>query len=477
MKRRELLQNMGIAALGTVITNAVAGEPAQRSTEMISASRESPPEPTALTLGNAHFLSATNPLATVDQRGMEKLGLDILATPVVQNARAQAAMRFQLLAGPDLSAEALHNFEAMMEECAFHYVMVAVNSDPDYPKVQHNNFGPPHEWFGIKVPGSRGPGCGDNADNNYAMVPIDHHAHFEIHGQRMEPATGDYSFNTTGTISLTNNIAFLGKDDIEVNSDGNFVITIGPEPAGGRRNHLQTTLDTHYLCIRDTRVDWREVPNAYRVYRREPPAGPPQTKDQLAKVAARFIIDDVGLNFANAKMLGAGEINAFSQPANSAALGGMSTQSTAKGRLKLADDDAFVLHFYPEGAGYHIVTTNDTWFATSNYWDYQQTLNNTQAIPNNDGSYTYVIAGKDPGVHNWIDTAGLSDMIIVLRIQLLPKNPDGTHGGKEHTRGQLVKLDDLRAVLPKETRWISSRQRSEQLAYRLEQFNLRYVDR
>src|SRR3546814_18421864 len=40
-------------------------------------------------------------------------------------------------------------------------------------------------------------------------------------------------------------------------------------------------------------------------------------------------------------------------------------------------------------------------------------LNKTQAKPNPDGSYTYVIALQDPGVANWIDTAGLDRKSVV----------------------------------------------------------------
>ena len=37
-------------------------------------------------------------------------------------------------------------------------------------------------------------------------------------------------------------------------------------------------------------------------------------------------------------------------------------------------------------------------------------------MPNADGTYTYVIAARDPGVHNWIDTDGLREGILTLRM-------------------------------------------------------------
>lgn len=479
MKRRELLQAAGILAAGSLAGIAVGDERCAVQPENTRTPGKSPVKVDVqeIRLGDGHFLSMKNPLATVDQRNMERQALDILAMPVVQRAKDHAAMRFKLLAGPDIPEEALRNFDGMMEEYAFHYVLMAVNSDANYPKVLHSNFGPPHEWFGMKVPGCRGPGCGDNADNNYAVIPIDRHGRYELHGRRMDPATSDFSFHVTGNISLTSNITSLGIQDAQVNPDGTFVVTIDPEPANGRINHLQTTLDTHYLCIRDSRVDWRQVPNAYRIYRLDEPEALPLATEEIAKIAARFIVDDVGLNFANKQMLGAGELNVFTQPVSSAAVGGMASQSTAKGHLILEDDEAYVLTFHPGGAGYHVVTTNDYWFATDDYWNRQATLNNTQSVANADGSYTYVISGRDPGVHNWIDTGGLRETIIVIRIQLLPRNGDGSYGGSQSTEGRVVKLADLDSALPAGTGKVAAAERKQQLQQRLAEFNLRYVDR
>lgn len=47
------------------------------------------------------------------------------------------------------------------------------------------------------------------------------------------------------------------------------------------------------------------------------------------------------------------------------------------------------------------------------------------AKPNADGSYTYVVGPEDPGVANWLDTAGLHDGYILLRWQQLPTGATG----------------------------------------------------
>ena len=52
-------------------------------------------------LGDSRVLSATNPLATEDQRDLEALALRILAAPEMEKAKDNAAARVKILAGRD----------------------------------------------------------------------------------------------------------------------------------------------------------------------------------------------------------------------------------------------------------------------------------------------------------------------------------------------------------------------------------------
>ena len=47
-------------------------------------------------------------------------------------------------------------------------------------------------------------------------------------------------------------------------------------------------------------------------------------------------------------------------------------------------------------------------------------LNVSQATPDADGAFTYVIAQTDPGVANWLDTTGLHDGFGIMRWQNIP---------------------------------------------------------
>ena len=73
------------------------------------------------------------------------------------------------------------------------------------------------------------------------------------------------------------------------------------------------------------------------------------------------------------------------------------------------------------GAEYFTVPLSNIWGTTLDILDRTGSLNKAQSRPNEDGTYTYVIAGQDPGVHNWIDTGGLPEGILTLRMAEFPE--------------------------------------------------------
>lgn len=434
------------------------------------------PEIDPITLGDSFYISGSNPTANVDQRDMETVAMEVLETPEIRRATEAAAQVFKAFAGPDVPSEAWPGFEERMKEWAFHYVLIAMNSDPNNPMVLNHAYGVPHEWFGMKVSGGRGPGTGENVDNNYCFIPVDGHSRYELHGRRMDPATGDSPTHVIGNLAMSANIDSLMLRDTEIDPDGTFVITIGPEPADGRPNHLQTRVDARFISIRDCRTDWRQVPNAYRIRRLDPPLAQPLSVDQKAALARSWIVDDAAMGCWFIRMASLAPDNTVTKPRSSDFIGGMPSQRVSIGTFNLADDEAFVLTVGPEGAGYHSVVLHDFWIMSLDWWNRTSTLNNSQAIANDDGSYTYVISIRDPGVHNWLDPAGLRHTRACLRWQLLPRNPDGTTTAEPWTSGRVVKLDDLDSVLPPETTRVTPIERKQQLERRSAEFASRFHD-
>jgi hypothetical protein len=116
---------------------------------------------------------AFNPLATREARALEARAIDIFAIPHVRAAIEAAKRRWRLIVGREMTGEAEASLDGFAEEYAFCCVLKAANSDGADPKVMTPIFAPPHEWMGLRVPGSRG-GCGDSPPYSYSFMPIHH---------------------------------------------------------------------------------------------------------------------------------------------------------------------------------------------------------------------------------------------------------------------------------------------------------------
>ncbi len=209
-----------------------------------------------------------------------------------------------------------------MREWTFHYLLLALNYDTNYPKVLGHGYGPPHNWMGMEVPGCRGLGTAENPDNHYSFIPVGVNSPMEIHGKVQDPAIEDVNFHITSNHSQAHNVCGLTWREIRVADDGTFVITMDREPANGRPNHLQLTPDSKRLFIRDSRKDWNQRPNAYRVRRVDPPTAPPLSVDEQVEMAFRTIIDDVPFNFWFRMMVGYLEPNTVKGPEVTSNFGG-----------------------------------------------------------------------------------------------------------------------------------------------------------
>jgi hypothetical protein len=420
-----------------------------------------------------YFLSASNPIATVDQRDIEAMALEIYHRPVLTAARAQVTQRWKMLVGKEFSDEAWSRFDSLLDEWMFHYALMAVNGDSNYPRVLGNLWGAPCHWFGKENPGSRS-GIGDNVDSNMTIIPVDANASFEVHGKRSDNPTVDIPIVLSGNVSLSATLGSIDWKDMQVEQDGTFVITLSPEPANGKPNHIQLKPEARYLFIRDCKNDWEQRPNTYRVKRLDPPTADPLTLEQIEQRAALFAVDDVPIAFFVLRSMSAFGVNNFSPAINSGNVGGMATQSLAMALLKIEDDEAYVVTIDAADACFHNIILHDEWLRSFDYWNTTSSMNKSQGAMSADGSTTYVITARDPGVHNWLDTNGFHNVRVLHRWQGL--SPDLPPEKAPKVTGKLVKFKELERHLPADIKRIGREERKQQIAERQRTFALRSVD-
>jgi hypothetical protein len=180
-----------------------------------------------------------NPCATESQRRVEDRALALLGRPELVRARGVVSMLFQAVHGwPERDQTDLH--ARMIDEYIFHHAFRAANGDANHPEVARFML-PEHRWFGRDVPGSRW--AGDSPDFTYRTIPIEHGGRYEIVGRATckVPPLHFWSL-MADTTAAPQTQALLEGLEMDIAADGSFVITVDDAPAGGRRNHILTTL-------------------------------------------------------------------------------------------------------------------------------------------------------------------------------------------------------------------------------------------
>jgi hypothetical protein len=410
----------------------------------------------------------THPLATNDQRELEDLALRIAAAPSVRAAREKA--RALLLSNPTSNTrDGAAGLDRALDQWVMGGVVAIANNDPSRPRALWAIDNTPREWFGHVFPGAAV--AIDNPDNVNRTAPLDGAWDYEISGRFGSNPTAQTSFIVTpaaeGQLRLGNSIAALTNLSLQADGDGRFTITLDKRPAAGRINHMQIADGPQMLAIRDSHSDWRQQATEIHIVANGPAPPPPVPEEMLVRAAAESIVDFVAfwLQFKN---------TFWNTPPFNQVIGPLGRDGgwgyQAGGRFKLADDEALVITTVDGGAAYTGFQVSDPW-TISPYPFYATTSrNSSQVHPNSDGSLTYVISLIDPGVANWIDTAGLHEGWFMLRWQ----NLKTAEGNSLLRSARLVRLMELDATLPPGTPRATLQQRSAEILKRAEEYERRY---
>jgi hypothetical protein len=399
----------------------------------------------------------THPVATPEQHAHELAALELIEHPTVRAAYREVAETW--LGRAKASTAMRERFEAAYEEVMFSAAVWSSNQDPLRPKVTTITR-LEHEVDGRRIPGTRW-GI-DNPDSVYRVIPISGDERYEIRGR-----VGAHRM-TENYFTLWN--AHMGTVDVldgrrmHVEPDGSFLITVDSDEAGDRPNHVRSTPEAHELYIRDVLLDWSlDDPNAFTVERLGgPPTAPAMSLDEQAQATARMMAHFADFTGKLSHGMYKSPENHFSLAWTADHTGAMRNQVYVAGRFVLAPDEAFVVDVSDGGAEYFTVPLSNIWGTTLDVLDRTGSLNKAQSLANEDGTYTYVIAAHDAGVHNWIDTDGLLEGILTLR---MAEFPEGGARPDLSARGRVVKLDRIDTELPDAPR-VSADERAAQLAER-----------
>jgi protein-S-isoprenylcysteine O-methyltransferase Ste14 len=148
--------------------------------------------------------------------------------------------------------------------------------------------------------------------------------------------------------------------------------------------------------------------------------------------------------------------NAFNQPnaASGATGGGQSTNIYAGGVFELEPDEALIIESrIPSRRSTSASTWETSGASRSTYANRHTSLNGFQVEPDADGVLRYVVAHRDPGVPNWLDTTGHREGFLTPRWAYSQQPPPDRW---PTIRAQKVRFDEIRKHLPADTRTVSA---------------------
>ena len=305
---------------------------------------------------------------------------------------------------------------------------------------------------------------GPNVDNRYMRARVRGDNAYRIvgngsssHGFVISALEGDMQLEEYGVYSE------VWHDQLTCDAGGNFELVVSAERDANAPNWMPLHPQTGNITIREYFNDWsRDTPGEFRIERigGEGQPASPVTTQQIAQrldEATRWI--DVSLHYWNRYVAAARDNNEPNslQPARSA-LGGAKDIAYGFGFCDLADDEAFVIEGEPPDAWFwNFLLYNGGWFESLDIAS-PSSRNGTQITIDPDGRYRLVIAHRDPGVANWIDTTGLRETMIAYRYVRTATKPVPS--------GRLVKFADLDQVIPPSTARVSAEERRAEIAMR-----------
>jgi hypothetical protein len=260
-----------------------------------------------------------------------------------------------------------------------------------------------------------------------------------------------------GMAAVTNRLV----DELEVDSDGNFEAILSADEHEG--NWLKLAGDHPTLTVRNFLYDWdTEEPAALKIERIGNEVEPKDRSVELDVSVARqlhalgeFVYDNLKFFLDFGAMP---QANDFVPPMDMSSMGAAAENRPVIGRFELEPDEALVLEFEPPKGIYWSISLGNPWLETIHYGRHQSSLNGHQAVVDPDGKVRFVLAAEDPGVANWLDTAGHSNGAMLLRCVRTETAPVPS------TR--VVKVDDVRSALPPETTMTAPDERAKVVAAR-----------
>jgi len=322
----------------------------------------------------------------------------------------------------------------------------------------------------------------DNPDCNYSFCRVRGDATYRIRGTRGSAKHLEFQVNTGhfadgripglgGGENAWRTVSFLSGDALETDADGRFEIALSAAERPG--NWLRLDPEASFVLVRQYFDDWEdERPGVFSIGREDARYPPPR----LGPAALRARLDrlgewlDTGARCWDrvSRLLLSLEPNTLLvfDVSDDVDRPGLHGQSYGMGPFVCGPDEAVIVEFPPPACRLWSVALTSFWWESLDFGRRQTSLNGSQARLDADGVFRAVIAHRDPGVPNWLDTEGCERGTLAVRFLFADATP--------RPALRAVPFARLAAELPADTPRVGPAERSAVLAARDRALQRRY---
>jgi hypothetical protein len=302
-----------------------------------------------------------------------------------------------------------------------------------------------------------------NADTIYRVARVSPDGIYRLRGRRgglrmfnvsqSPPSPGEPGFKPEGGARTAHDFSVLKVDE-----KGRFDVILSRKfPAGHKGDWWKLEPTTTKLLLRMVSADWRGEENpTISIERLDVPVVRPRPSAVTLEDRLRHLpraIDFIALLFVDhvEVLRRTGFVNKL-KVFDIAQMGGLTGQFYYEGAYDLKDEEALIVESKVPGRCHYrsLILTNGI-YETTDWINNHSSLNDAQSKLDADGILRIVVSAKDPGVPNWLDTAGYAQGLIQGRWFDCDSRPIPSI--------RKVALAELRKYLPVETPAVSPQER------------------
>jgi hypothetical protein len=283
----------------------------------------------------------------------------------------------------------------------------------------------------------------DNPDNYYLNAAISGQYEYRLLGKRgtvhfLEFSTQSGNYGNGSGLPLTGR---LDSTELDIRKDGSFEVQVSCESRPG--NWLPMAPATSMLLVRQTFLDKRQETPCELTIERVGGAGlpAPLSSEHLERGLRMTVNLVVGVPFLFGRWVRGFRRHTNQlprmKPERSTAAGGDPDIAYYHSYWALDPEQALVIDFLPPKCEYWNFQLNNHWMESLDYRYYTIHVNKQTASYAGDGSVRIIVAYRDPGLPNWITTAGHTCGTMCLRWVKADSYPE--------PRTAVVRLSDLPA--------------------------------